>query len=434
VRLSLLLNKLDNKVFSLQIVQLVRTAVVFGVSIFLAQFYKDTKIISQYETLLLVGTGLTFFWVSGLMTTFLPYYYNKSEEDRKSVIYNTFISLSALSILSFFAVIALGAMFFDTINVSLFIAYGLFILFNSPSFLIEYIYLVNQKNKSIILYAIIVFSIQLLVFCVPLFFGASLLVAVYCIAVLALFKFIFLVFLVRKYGKASFDFALVKAYLSKSTPIIITLLIGGSTEYVNGFIVKSYASDHEFALFRYGAREFPLSRILANTLSVVLSGTVANAIANGKLKDSLAQLKNSSKRLMHILFPLTLVLMLSSQYIYRFAFTETFEDSYKIFNIYLLLVVSRMVFPQTVLLGMQKNRQVMYASAIEFSVNFGLGLLLISRFGIFAVPFATLSAFYVYELILIFFVKKEGVKLKSYLPIKTWLIYSSLLWLVFLIL
>jgi len=146
VRLSLLLNKLDNKVFSLQIVQLVRTAVVFGVSIFLAQFYKDTKIISQYETLLLVGTGLTFFWVSGLMTTFLPYYYNKSEEDRKSVIYNTFISLSALSILSFFAVIALGAMFFDTINVSLFIAYGLFILFNSPSFLIEYIYLVNQKT------------------------------------------------------------------------------------------------------------------------------------------------------------------------------------------------------------------------------------------------------------------------------------------------
>ena len=428
-----LLDKLDKKVLSIQILQLVRTAVVFGISIFLAQFYSDTHIISQYETLLLVGTGLTFFWVSGLMTTFLPYYYNKKEEEKKSVIFNTFVSLSALSVLSFFAVIALGALFFDSVHVSLFIAYGAYILFNSPSFLIEYIYLVNGKNKAIVLYAIIAFSLQLIIFCIPLFLGYDLLTAVYSIAILALFKFILLLFMIRKYGRTGFDLHLIKAYLSKSTPIIMTLLIGGSSEYVNGFVVKAFANDHEFALFRYGAREFPLSRILANSLSLVLSGSIAHAISKGNLADSLSKLKKSSQKLMHILFPLTILLILTSPFLYRFLFTETFENSYRIFNVYLLLVVSRMVFPQTILLGMQKNKPIMYAAIIEFSVNLGLGVALMRFFGIYAVPFATLAAFYIYEIVLMLYVKKEGIRLKSYLPTTTWLVYSCLAWLVYLI-
>jgi O-antigen/teichoic acid export membrane protein len=429
---KLLKDKLNSQVFSLQIVQLIRSGVVFGVSIFLAQFYKDTEIISQYETLLLVGTGMTFFWVSGLMTTFLPYYNSKDEQTKKSVIFNSFISLSALSVLSLFAVILVGAAFYQQINTNLFVAYGVYVLFNSPSFLTEYILLVKNKSKAIVIYAVLIFSLQLLIFCLPLFLGYSLLIAVYALAVLAIVKFAITLFLVRKYGQSAFDFQLIKAYMSKSTPIMLTLLIGGSSEYVNGFIVRTYASDHEFAIFRYGAREFPLSRILANSLSLVFSGSIASSIVNGQLAESLQKLRKSTQSLMHVLFPMTVILLIISPYIFKFFYTDTFSESYKIFNVYLLLVVSRMLFPQTLLLGMQKNKLIMYASIVEFIINLVLGITFIHLFGILGVPFATLTSYYVYEIVLMFYVRREGIKLRSYSPIGTWLIYSVICWGIFL--
>jgi len=426
--------KFNIKIFSLQAVQLIRTGTVFLVSVFLAKVYRNTEFISQYETLSLVATALTYFWVSGIMTTFLPFYHHSDTSRQKTIIFNTFISLSAISIISALLMYLIGLLLFNSISNYLFLAFAVFILFNSPVFLIEYIYLVKNKNKKLILYSIISFSFQIIALCLPLYLGTSLLSALVYLDIFAIMRFIFLIILVRKYASFNFDKEILHAHLKKSTPIMLSLLIGGSTEVVNGFVVRYFSSNHDFAIFRYGAREFPLVRLLANAMSIVISGEIASAVLNGKMDETLAKLKSASLRLMHILFPLTILLLFFSKPLFRLLYTDVFTESYKIFNIYLLLIVSRLFFPQTILMGLQKNSKIMEASIAEFAVNAFLAIVLVQFFGIVGVPFATLTAYYLNQFLLYVTVRKNGIKLSQYTPVKTWLTYSAICWVVFLFL
>lgn len=429
--LSYLKSTMNLKVFSLQVVQLIRTGSVFIVSIFLANVYRDTFIISQYETLSLVGSGLTFFWVSGLMTTFLPFYHHHIGH-QKSIIFNTFLSLNLISFLSSLLIILTGVIFFKNFPQQLFIAFAIYIFFNSPTFLTEYFYLVTNRNRELIVYSALSFSLQIIFFCLPLFLGASLFTAIICLVVFTFLRYLFLIFLIRKcFSFLYFEKKILVAHLNKSFPIMISLLVGGSTEIVNGFIVRQFADDHHFALFRYGAREFPLTRLLANSLSIVLSGEIAAALLKNELYPVLEKLKKASLRLMHFLFPLTIILLIFSPVLFRTFYTEVFYDSYKIFNIYLLLIVSRLIFPQTILMGMQKNQRILEASVIEFILNFSLGIILIRLYGIFGIPFATLFAYYINQLLLVLVVSKNGIKISRYLPWKWWLLYTIACWLVF---
>ncbi|HPD64594.1 MAG TPA: polysaccharide biosynthesis C-terminal domain-containing protein [Bacteroidia bacterium] len=430
---ELLRNRMNLRVFSLQIVQIVRTGSVFLVSVFLANIYKDTFIISQYETLSLVGTGLTFFWVSGLMTTFLPFYYNQPGKE-KPIIFNTFISLNLISLLSSLLIILTGMIFFKSMSLPLFIVFAIYIFFNSPAFLTEYFYLVKERKTELIVYAIAAFSLQTIAFCLPLFLGASLLSALVFLAGFTFLRFVFLVYLLRHYlSFKEFDREIFLLHLKRSSPIMLSLLVGGSTEIVNGFIVRKFASSHDFALFRYGAREFPITRLLANSLSIVLSGEISAALIKNQLTPVLDDLKKGSLRLMHFLFPLTVILLIVSPFLYKLLYTDVFYDSYKIFNVYLLLTVSRLIFPQTILMGMQKNNRILEASVVEFILNLTLGIVLINLFGIYGIPFATLAAYYVNQLLLMIVVTRNGIKISSYVPWQWLLFYTVISWVVFII-
>jgi len=425
--------KFNIRVFSLQAVQIVRTGSVFLISVFLANVYKDTFIISQYETLGLVSSALTFFWVSGLMTTFLPFYNHADEKKRKAVIFNTFISLSIISVLSSVLIFMTGIIFFKTITYKLFLVYSAFMLFNSPTFLIEYIFLVKNENNKLLIYSIVSFSLQVFALCFPLIMGLSLLSALFYLTIYTFLRFLYLVFLIHKYASFMYQKDVMFAHLKKSTPIMFSLLVGGSTEIVNGFVVRYFTNSNDFAIFRYGAREFPLVRLLANAMSVVLSGEIANALLKNELKSALHKLKQGSARLMHILFPLTLVLLVISKPMFKFLFTDVFIDSYQIFNVYLLLIVSRLFFPQTILFGMQKNTKILEASIVEFVVNIVLAIIFVLLFGIIGVPFATLIAYYTNQFLIYLYVRKMGIKISEYTPVKLWLVYSIVCWIVFIL-
>ena len=60
----------------------------------------------------------------------------------------------------------------------------------------------------------------------------------------------------------------MKEHLYLGLPLVITSLISGSAQYIDGIIVSAvYRHPERFARFRYGAKEFPLALMLANGLS-----------------------------------------------------------------------------------------------------------------------------------------------------------------------
>jgi len=74
------------------------------------------------------------------------------------------------------------------------------------------------------------------------------------------------------------------------------------------------------------------------------------------LKSNQEKIRHNIQNLGSWLFPLSGIMMIVSHRVFPVIFNVNFSGSATIFNIYLLLIVSRLLFPQIILIGLQKNK------------------------------------------------------------------------------
>jgi O-antigen/teichoic acid export membrane protein len=132
---------------------------------------------------------------------------------------------------------------------------------------------------------------------------------------------------------------------------------------------------------------------------------------------------------MHLCFPATMVLMLFTRWIYPRIFTPEFQKSADIFLIYTLLVIPRLVFPQTIIVGRKKTHISLFSALFELLLNIPLSLLMIKwGYNIVGVALAT---FIVYTFGKLFLTGYLWIKMKikpfEYIPLKIFFIYSLVL-------
>lgn len=199
----------------------------------------------------------------------------------------------------------------------------------------------------------------------------------------------------------------------------------------DGWIINYwYEGDPEkFAVFRYGARELPL--VLA--LSAAFGSAMLPEIRKDR-KKALEAIRYKSLRLFHWLFPLSALLLAFSDYWFPFVFTSAFQESVILFDTYLIIVCSRLIFSRTVLIGMQDNRMVLYISVAELLINIGLSFYFIAHFGLFGVALATLLAFSLEKVFLcIYLWYRHGIPVRRYAHLAWWGAYSVIIVFLFLL-
>jgi O-antigen/teichoic acid export membrane protein len=144
--------------------------------------------------------------------------------------------------------------------------------------------------------------------------------------------------------------------------------------------------------------------------------------------EGIEELKQESKKLMHWFFIPVCILVLFSNKIYPLLFREEFAASAPIFNIYLLLLISRMIFPQTIIMGLQKNTILFRVSIIELAANVCFSVLLLNLIGMKGIAYGTVIAFTLEKLILVMYLKKkQQISPETYTDLRTWFIYSLIL-------
>ena len=404
---------------------------IFLIGIVFAKSQLSTKEIGNYETLIMIAGAVSFFWISGIIQSFLPLYNNnkslKSDKNQTpKAIFNLFILITSFSIIITIVVYLSRNFFINFVNepsqLNYFDVFIWYILLNNPTFIIEYILLIKNKNKQIIVYGFISYFLQFLFVIIPVLYGYGLFYSILGLITISVFRIILLIILLAKYSTAKISVNFIKEHLKLATPLILSLIVSGSAQYIDGFIITNKFSAERFAVFRYGARELPFVVLLANAFSNVM---LTDFNKQNNLSNILQKIKQQSKRLMNFLFPLTILLLITSKWFYPLIFNNNFAESYKIFNIYLLLVISRLVFPQTILIGLKHTKIIFVVSVIELIVNVILSLVLINYFGISGVAIATFIAFALEKIILIsinYF--KLKILPKHYISIPLLIIYS----------
>ncbi|MBL0308587.1 MAG: oligosaccharide flippase family protein [Bacteroidetes bacterium] len=373
---------------ALQLFQMLRYGAFVLIGVCFAKLSLGQDDIGRFETFLLVSSMLSFFWVSGMINSMLSVYPKKNEEDKKAVLFNTFLSLSFLSV-------AAGVLLFTfSENLLLFLdkdrSGGLiqlsvfFLLLNNPSFISEYILFLNNKKKELVIYGMAFAILSFSAAVIPIYINYHVEYAMYGFIGVAALRILFALFLVYKFGAFRFDWRLQLDQLKISLPIIGSIFVSGSAEYIDGILVKAKFNDTDFAIYRYGAKELPILLIIANTFS---SAMITAVSAN--LDEGLKQIKKNSAHLMHLFFPLTIILMVTSPYIYPLVFNQSFASSAIIFNIYLLLIIPRVLFPQTILTGIHASRFLFISSLIEITLNVSCSILLSMKFGLVGIAYGT---------------------------------------------
>jgi O-antigen/teichoic acid export membrane protein len=404
----------------------------------------STEDIGQWEMFMFISGLITFFWVTGIIQSLLPLYHrNKTYRkmgdngvDKSPEIFNAFLLLCFFSLLFFILGHSLKgsfSVFHHKGNVPYINLLLLYILLNSPVQIIEYIYLLNNRSYRIFQYGLYTFTAQLVFILTPLLLGKGIIWSIYGLLLITFFRWIWLIILLRRYTEMKISVDFIREHLYLGVPLILTTLISGSGQYIDGVIISAvYRDPASFAIFRYGAKEFPLVLMLANGLNAALLSEFAT---REKMKESIEIIKVKSEKLMHLLFPATMVMMLIARWIYPLMFRQDFERSSGIFLVYALLIIPRLVFPQTIVVGRKKTHITLIAAFIEIVVNVALSLLMIKwGYKLVGVAVSTFVAYVISNLFLVLYVWfKMKIKPSEYIPIKVFAIYSFLIGILFIL-
>lgn len=423
------LTKYITNISAFQFSQLCRFGSLFLIGIILVRCYSTTDI-GLYETIIFIAGAVSFFWLWGILQTFISLSPEtiETKENRKyknKAYFNAFILLLIFSMLTvLFLVVfkhSISHFLNDNKELPFFKWLLLYILFSSPANLTEYIYLDLHKPKHIIVYSIISNGIQFAFLALPALLGNPMESTIMFLVLANVLKFIWLIILISKHGYFSIDIKFIKQNLYLAAPIIGSSILSGSGPYIDGLIITHYYDSATFAIFRYGAREFPLAVILTNALS---NSLIPEFYSSG-LEASVHKLHEQTKKLMHLIFPLTIFFLLTSKWFYIYLFSPDFLMSARIFNIYLLLTIPRFIAPNTILLGLKNTKPIFWVSFIEIITNIAASLILVQFWGVAGVVFGTVISYVVERLLFVIITKqKYNITFKEYIPQKIFFVYS----------
>ena len=235
--------------------------------------------------------------------------------------------------------------------------------------------------------------------------------AIYCLGESSFFR------------QLSFSSSTHFGFLVSASPLLLSFFLSGLPEFSDAFIVQYFLGAEDFVRYRYGAREFPVMMLVSATFSTAMVLAVARNLSVG-----LQDIRHQSARLMHLFFPLSAILMLLAPLAYPFFFNNNFFVSAQVFNVYLLLAVPRLVFPQAIINGMKKHHIILYSAAFELLLNIFLSILFLQLMGLPGVAVGTVLAYIADKVFLsLYLYFQEGIPPAAYIPIRLYGLYMLLL-------
>lgn len=416
---------------SFQMMHIMKQGAVFLSGIILAFSHWSIEDIGFLEWLFFLAYSFSYFWISGILQGFLASN-DRSTNREGGLIWSVFLVLSGLGLLTWLAFVITGVVYDGSDDHALltFILFGGWSCFNIVGTYFPYVLYVRQKIKWLNIYnafylmTYISIFFSLAIFQYDWYIFLSLLFLFGCV------QFAVLIAVIFSISSPVYDKRLIINLVKEYLPLIGYVGIGGLATVFDGWLIHLYFSDSEvFAVYRYGARELPLSLAMAAAFSHAMVPYLSDNQENG-----LFQLRKRSKRIMHILFPISILLLLLSGDLFRWLYADRFEASVPIFDLMLLLVISRMVFSHTLLIAFKKNTFIFKVSLVELGVNIVLSVIFIQWFGILGVVLATIIAYAIEKIIFGVRVQREfNLSLADYTSVKTWAGYSGVLLISYLV-
>ncbi|MCB0686871.1 MAG: polysaccharide biosynthesis C-terminal domain-containing protein [Saprospiraceae bacterium] len=408
-----------------QAFSVIRQLAVFLVGVLLAKSSLSTDEIGTYEIWMFIGMIISFTGLSGILQAFLAMYGKENVEIRASFIFNTLLIIWIGTISSALLIYFTQGYFFRNFLAQEVIKHLplvlIFLLLHLNSIFAPYVKLVENKAAFFVPYSIFFLTGNVLAVLIPLWNGQSLPTLLYSLLIWSLIEQFVLMLLLVPSLTFKVSLSTLKRISNTAIPLSLYSGLGLLAQIFDAWLVNYHFKDLSvFAIFRYGAKEIPGAVALASAFSASMVALFVMDERGG-----LKRLKEGSLKFMHIFFPLSIVLVLFSDNLFSWMYNDDFRRSADVFNVYVLLMLSRWVFPQVVLMGLGKHKDIFWVSVIELFCNILLSLILVNYWGIAGVAVGTLIAFWLEKLIMVYLLQiRYNINVNDYIPSRYFLLYS----------
>lgn len=411
-------NFTNDHVRQLQFFMVCRQLGIILSSVVLAWFLPVSSV-GVVEMLMFTGYLMTFFWSDALLRGYLAHPKLKDDSQSATSFFLLFFLMSVLAMLLLVA----GRQFLvplftgrnDLEGLGLFVMYQILIV---PLWMAPFIGILKGQNILLASLFILIgpaFAVWTGYTSIPQIQGV--LLGLFCYALVGFVWVLTKTKLIRdiRLGK------IVEMVWPAAWPLMLYAVSNGLARSFDAWLVAREFDESTFAVFRYGAREFPLV--------VAISTALTTAMIPRLFSDqALGELRARSIRVMHSSYPIIALLILSSPLLFKLVFGLAYVQSAGIFNIYLLLTLTQLVFPQSILIARGQTKLLWWVSIAELAINVIASLLLMPNFGLAGIAFGTLIAFTFEKVVLFYFIdKKFGIKVQQIIDLRIWIFYTLLL-------
>ena len=405
----------DDAARTMQLAGLLRFTCIFLQGVILVKAGVPLVIVGQIELVFFVANFFMFFWQNGASNAMMAW---ASGEERTKVAGAIFSgmhihALVAVCLMLVIAQFPVAGRFGVLTTGQNTVALLSYVFFSIPAGAIIYVYLLRQQFTKLLWFTGLSQMIQVGLVAWIATTGYSVQEMLWALAAFALLKWLFVLISGRWFVGGMTSVSTMWTFVVFAFPLVLHAFNSGLMDYVDGWIVSLFYGEESFALYRYGARELPFNALLIGGL---MSGLVHRFKSGNSL--SAATLRAETLRIMKLLFPINCILILFSPPLYTLLYSDDFVLSARIFNIYALTLLSRVIMNQVYCYVYHHNWILTWSTVAEVVINVVLSLFFMQWLGLFGIPLATVVAYAMQKVFLIYYVRRKfGIQLADYVPL-----------------
>lgn len=187
--------------------------------------------------------------------------------------------------------------------------------------------------------------------------------------------------------------------------MLLSIVSVGIVQIDKWVIGVYFTGDALYAVYEIGAKKLPFITAITSSVSAALVSEYTGRLRAGSYGAALREAQQASTRLSVLLLPALGVIFIYAEEVLLLLFGG-YEASAPIFRIYLCTLLTQLVYPQSILLGLGRSDITARYSIYEFAFNLAMSMLLVVSIGFTGPAVASLLAHFLFTALLLNFCRR----------------------------
>lgn len=205
---------------------------------------------------------------------------------------------------------------------------------------------------------------------------------------------VFLMWTNCQYGTPIPNKNLIFEMIKYGVPLSLSSMLGTMTLQLSNVVVSSMCKPEDYAVFSVGAFEIPLIGIITASISTIILPEMSKYCQDNNKHEALNLFKKGALKSSLILFPILVYLFFMATPFFKVLFTDKYNDSVKIFRLYLLILPVRIAYYGAAFMALGLTKKILYRSLGDFIFNLILTFIFVKVFGIIGAVLSMLLVVY----------------------------------------